>query len=86
MKASERLLKRVRKIEQQESNGGYTRVTLSKGGVVAIKPKNILRFCCNALEELSLEESITREAVDCVEPDNKLFTLLSMVVGNAIAR
>jgi hypothetical protein len=86
MKASEGLLKRVRKIEQQESSGGDTLVTLSNGGLIAIKPKNILRFCCNALEELSLEESITREAVSAIEPGNKLFTLLSMISDNAIGR
>jgi len=85
MKASESLLKRVRKIEEREMGGGNTLVTLSYGGVISIRPRDMQRFCRNALEELSLEETLTKDAIAVEESDNKLFSLLSMVIGNAIA-
>jgi hypothetical protein len=85
MKPNKMLLNRLRKLESEELGGGNTLVTLSNGGVIAIKPENVMRFCCNALNELSLEESLVKAAVNVDESDNKMFTLASMIVGNAIA-
>ena len=84
MKASESLLKRLKTIEQQELGGGNTVVRLSSGAVVAIKPRDITRFCCNAMQSASTEATLVKDAVSVEESDNRLFTLVSMVIGNAM--
>ncbi len=84
MKASESLLKRLTAIEQEELGANNTLVTLSSGAVVAIKPRDIQRFGCNAMETASTEAALVKEAVSVDESDNQMFTLISMVIGNAI--
>jgi hypothetical protein len=85
MKANQSLLNRLRKVERDQLGGGNTLVQLAYGGQIAIRPRDIQRFCKNALEELSTEEFIVKDAVAVEESDNRMFTLLSMVIGNAIA-
>jgi hypothetical protein len=86
MKASESLLKRLAAIEQEELGGGNTLVTLTSGAVIAIKPRDIQRFCSNAMEEASTEATLVKDAVSVEESDNRMFTLISMCIGNAIER
>ena len=85
MKASESLLKRLKAIEQEELGANNTLVRLSSGAVVAIKPQDVQRFCCNALEKGSTESTLVKDAVSVEESDNRMFTLISMVIGNPIA-
>jgi hypothetical protein len=79
MKVSKALLDRVRKLESEESKD--TVLTLSNGGVIAIKPHNMARFGCAAMEELSLEESIVRSTVSVIEPNGgRMFEILQAVL------
>lgn len=85
MKANESLLKRLAAIEQDELAGGNTLVTLSSGTVISIKPRDMQRFCRNAMEAASTEEQLVKDALSVEESDNRLFTLIGMVIGNAIS-
>ena len=78
MKVSKALLDRVRKLENEESSDII--LTLSNGGVIAIKPHNMARFGYAAMEELSLEESIVRAAVSVIEPNGRMFEILQAVL------